>query len=129
MAASSISFILGSAAGNAEVAINLLPLMLVPQILFSGFVANTSAMPVWIRWVQWTCAMKYAMNLLLLEEFDPSHVPENRTAFTKALLDRTEVNGSSSSRAFYALVLVGLGLALRLLTLLVLRRKARSAFS
>eukprot|EP00756_Hemistasia_phaeocysticola_P040254 Hpha_TRINITY_DN16853_c3_g2::TRINITY_DN16853_c3_g2_i4::g.150500::m.150500 len=113
----------------SEMAINLLPLMLVPQILFSGFVASTTSMPVWIRWVQWICPMKYAMNLILLEEFDPTNVPASRVAYTSAVLERTEVSGTIGNRLVYAVVLLGLGVALRLATVEVLRQRARKAFA
>eukprot|EP00756_Hemistasia_phaeocysticola_P040249 Hpha_TRINITY_DN16853_c3_g2::TRINITY_DN16853_c3_g2_i1::g.150483::m.150483 len=129
MAASAVSFLLGAAASNSEVAINLLPLMLVPQILFSGFLASTTSMPVWIRWVQWTCAMKYAMNLILLEEFDSTNVPASRVAYTSAVLERTDVNGTTDNRLFYAFVLLGLGIILRLATVKILRKRARQAYA
>jgi hypothetical protein len=37
----------------------LAPLLFVPQILFGGFFIRTSLIPVWLRWAQYVCGMKY----------------------------------------------------------------------
>jgi hypothetical protein len=43
--------------------------LFVPQILFSGFFIRTSLIPIYMRWAQYLCSLKYAINLLLIIEF------------------------------------------------------------
>lgn len=38
-------------------------------ILFSGFYANTSLIPVWLRWLQWISPMRYTYSALVLNQF------------------------------------------------------------
>eukprot|EP01062_Namystynia_karyoxenos_P081293 TRINITY_DN889_c0_g1_i3.p1 TRINITY_DN889_c0_g1~~TRINITY_DN889_c0_g1_i3.p1 ORF type:complete len:649 (+),score=173.48 TRINITY_DN889_c0_g1_i3:83-1948(+) len=128
LAASSLAFCLGTVTPNSDTAVALLPLLLVPQILFSGFFSSNEAMPVWIRWAQYTCTMKYAINLFLLIEFDHDAVPANRVAVTDALLDRTEVSNETGSWVFYYGMLVGVSIVLRLVATLLLHLRARSSY-
>ncbi len=54
-----------------------------PQILFAGFFIPISLIPVWLRWAQYLCALKYGVNILLVIEFSalppvwPEDVPES----------------------------------------------------
>ena len=38
-----------------------------------GFFIRTSLIPVFLRWAQYLCAIKYAINLVLLTEFNPTN--------------------------------------------------------
>ena len=50
--------------------IELSPLLFVPQLLFAGFFIKTDQIPVFLRWAQYLCSLKYAINLILCIEFD-----------------------------------------------------------
>eukprot|EP01065_Artemidia_motanka_P011495 TRINITY_DN161_c0_g2_i1.p1 TRINITY_DN161_c0_g2~~TRINITY_DN161_c0_g2_i1.p1 ORF type:complete len:639 (+),score=227.31 TRINITY_DN161_c0_g2_i1:71-1918(+) len=128
LASSSISFALGAATTTAEVAVNLLPLALVPQILLSGFFVASEDIPVWIRWTQWICPMKYTVNLALITEFDSAAVPDNREQFTNAVMDRSDVENSTGAKWFYISMLIGMTIVLRVLAVFVLHRRAKSSF-
>eukprot|EP01033_Poteriospumella_lacustris_P001267 gene1266-923_t len=39
------------------------------SMLFVGFFIRTSLIPVFLRWAQYLCSLKYAMNLIILTEF------------------------------------------------------------
>lgn len=65
----SLAMWLGSLTSNVETAIQLTPLLLVPQILFSGVFLRVELIPSWLRWAQYTCFLKYTINLLTIEEF------------------------------------------------------------
>mmetsp|Transcript_33388 Transcript_33388/g.64431 ORF Transcript_33388/g.64431 Transcript_33388/m.64431 type:complete len:611 (-) Transcript_33388:404-2236(-) len=71
-AISGIAFLLGVAVSDVETATALSPLILVPQILFAGFFIESDQIPVWLRWAQWLCVLKYNINLYLIIEFGPN---------------------------------------------------------
>ena len=73
LSASSSAVILGCAVADAKQVTELAPLVFVPQLLFAGFFIRTSQIPVFIRWAQWLCGLKYGMNLLVLTEFNPAN--------------------------------------------------------
>lgn len=82
LCASSISMLIGAVSANVEVAFQLTPLLTVPQLLFSGFFISINKIPTFIRWVQYICALKYGINLLMISEFDklPVGFPSNQSA-------------------------------------------------
>jgi len=67
--AASVALLLGSAASNTKVAMELAPLLFVPQMLFSGFFIRMDQIPEWLRWGQYLCGLKYSINLLMGIEF------------------------------------------------------------
>lgn len=66
----SYAYVLGALFSTAEQAQQAATLVLVPQLLFSGLFAPVSVIPEYLRWVQYTCVLKYAINLATLNEFD-----------------------------------------------------------
>lgn len=70
---SSTAVILGCLVGNAKQVTELAPLLFVPQLLFAGFFIRTELIPVFLRWAQWLCALKYGINLILLLEFNKAN--------------------------------------------------------
>ncbi|KAF4667393.1 hypothetical protein FOL47_003603 [Perkinsus chesapeaki] len=68
-AIASTAVMAGCVAPNPKTAMESGPLLFVPQILFAGFFVDLSQVPSFLRWVQYLCSMKYAMNLLFLAEF------------------------------------------------------------
>jgi ABC-2 type transporter len=55
--------------GNGKVAQQLLPIIFMPQILFSGFFVSPDLIPAILRWVQHICVLTYAVRTLVVEEF------------------------------------------------------------
>ncbi|EEQ97293.1 white protein, putative [Perkinsus marinus ATCC 50983] len=68
----------GCFAPNPKTAMEAGPLLFVPQILFAGFFVDLSEVPAFLRWVQYLCSLKYAMNLLFLAEFSDQPGGRNR---------------------------------------------------
>jgi len=64
----STSLLLSSLASTVQVAMQLMPLAFVPQLLFAGFFIPISNIPVFLRWAQYLCSLKYALNLMMLLE-------------------------------------------------------------
>lgn len=69
IAVSSVAVLLGCLVENPKQAVEMAPLTMVPQILFAGFFIRTSDIPVWLRWAQYLCSLKYGINLFVINEF------------------------------------------------------------
>jgi ATP-binding cassette subfamily G (WHITE) protein 1 len=54
---------------SLPIALAATPVILMPLMLFSGLFANTSSIPVWLRWIQWVSPMKYAYEGMLKNEY------------------------------------------------------------
>lgn len=70
ISSASISICLGCALPDVKSVTEFAPLLFVPQLLFAGFFIRITQIPVFLRWAQYLCALKYAMNLLLIVEFN-----------------------------------------------------------
>lgn len=80
VASSSVAICLGCFVADAKTVTELSPLLFVPQILFAGFFIKMDQIPVFLRWAQYLCSLKYAMNLILLTEFNGGNVSCNTSA-------------------------------------------------
>lgn len=69
VAIASLAMVLGSLLPDPKEAMETASLLFMPQIIFAGFFIPTSRIPVWLRWVQYLCGLKYGINLLLMNEF------------------------------------------------------------
>merc|ERR1712178_306493 len=69
LTASSTALFIGCSVANAQSAQELAPLIFVPQILFTGIFVPISLVPQGLRWLQYVCALKYAINLACIVEF------------------------------------------------------------
>lgn len=108
-------------------AIELLPLLFVPQMLFAGFFVATDLIPVWLRWAQYLCSLTYALRILLVEEFeDCGGTDEELNQTCNNLV--SGVGANPDSVWWYWLVLLSLFAVLRTSALLVLRKKATKYF-
>merc|ERR1719174_3443077 len=70
MTAASTALMVGCSVANAQSAQELAPLIFVPQILFTGIFIPIGLVPVWLRWLQYLAALKYAINLGCIVEFE-----------------------------------------------------------
>lgn len=86
-ASSSIALLIGCAVGDVKQAIELAPLVMVPQILFAGFFIKLSMIPVWLRWIQYICGLKWATNISWANEFAGA-------VYEKAVLTRNDIDPS-----------------------------------
>merc|ERR1719182_664865 len=62
--------IVGSGVASVEKSIQLAPLVLLPQMLFSGLFIPVDQIPDSLKWVQYATPLKYAINLLAGAEFE-----------------------------------------------------------
>jgi hypothetical protein len=52
-------------------------------MLFAGFFVRIQQIPVYLRWAQYLCALKYCLNLIVLVEFDNCEDGSNNPAMAK----------------------------------------------
>ena len=103
----------------------LAPLLFVPQLLFAGFFIRTSLIPIFLRWAQYLCALKYALNLVLLTEFSPSLPSCSGGAALNCAFVITNNEVTTEMTFAYILILFALFIGFRLLGAVILVRKAR----
>lgn len=121
LSSASVAVLLGSAAENAKVAQELLPILLVPQMLFSGFFVGTELIPIWLRWCQYICFFTYSIRLAIIYEFSNC---EGAAFFAcEALKEGLGVNNEDQIWVYWLLLIV-IFLVCRLFGLFILQRKA-----
>jgi len=62
------NFLLGSAVSNGGLALLLSALTCLYQMTFAGFFVHLSSIPQVLRWLQWLCPLKYALEALAVNE-------------------------------------------------------------
>jgi hypothetical protein len=136
--ASSVALLLGCAVKDVTLALELTPLVFVPQIMFSGFFIKMEDIPVWLRWAQYLCSLKFAVNLGLLAEFggeagcprsnssvvmNKSENAMNRCLASAKLLEQNDIY--PEDWWVYTLVLIALFVGFRALAAVLLAAKAK----
>jgi ABC-type multidrug transport system permease subunit len=108
--------------GNAKVAMQTLPIVLLPQFLFSGFFVSPDLIPKALQWMQYIAPLSYAVKLIAVEEF--TNCSDNFFAQTNCnmLLDNLGADPDVVGWSWWALL--GLFVGFRLLALWVLQRGA-----
>ena len=120
----SLGLIVGAATSSAETAVNILPGIYVPQILFSGFFVASDSVPVWVRWLEYFAPMKFGVSLVTIAEFDEAHVPDNRTADVSFMINRADINRDDWVTP--ALVMLGMFVGCRIIACILLAVRAKS---
>lgn len=118
MASTALAVLIGSAIEDPKLAVEFLPVLFVPQILFAGFFVNPEFIPVWLRWAQWLCALKYGVNLRLWYEWGDDKDCQG----CQNLL--TSLGISEDAIWWFWVVLVVLFFVFRIMGLAILRHKA-----
>ena len=94
-------------------------------MLFAGFFIRLSQVPIFLRWAQYLCALKYSINLILVTEFDPSlkSCEGNARANCLGLLQQNNVQ--TQYIWLYILLLVILFIGFRAIGAFILVQKAK----
>ena len=121
MTSTALGVLLGCAVKDPGMAIEFLPLIMMPQILFAGFFVPPELIPIWLRWLQYVFPLTYAVKLVVVAEFDTACdgiVPN----YCDQVL--TNLQAHPEDVWWYWLVLVGQFLLFRTVALVLLRHKA-----
>ena len=117
MASTSIGVLIGSLVEDPKVAAELMPVLIVPQLMFSGFFISTDLIPSFLRWAQYLCSLTYAVRLSLKYEFEDCD--------TQPCIDTLERNSVYELDAWiYWIILVALFAISRISGMVVLRKRA-----
>lgn len=108
--------------GNAKVAQQLLPLIFIPQLLFSGFFVSPKLIPPLLRWAQYVCVLTYAVRMLIVEEFYNCSEDYFENQNCQLLVDN--VRADPNQKGFYWIMLVAYFFCFRFLALMLLRKSA-----
>jgi ABC-type multidrug transport system permease subunit len=130
MSSNSVAVLLGSIAGDPKTVTELTPLLFVPQMLFVGFFIRTSMIPTFLRWAQYLCSLKYAMNLIILTEFDVSLPSCNTSPQARANCENLIQSNNIQADAWYVymLLLFAIFCLFRVLAAIVLHEKAKTFY-
>merc|ERR1711990_52795 len=119
LTAASTALFIGCSVSSVQTAQELSPLLFVPQILFTGIFIKISLVPVWLRWLQYLCALKYAINLSSIVELKGM---DGESEF----LEAQDIHPDQSW--LYIVVMLCILVGFRTLALLNLRRRAKFVF-
>lgn len=64
-----VGTVAGAAFSDINMALVVLPLVLLPLMMFSGLFVNIGSLPVCFSWIKWASPMKYAYNALMKNEY------------------------------------------------------------
>jgi ABC-type multidrug transport system permease subunit len=123
MSSTAVAVLVGCSVEDPKMAIEFMPILFIPQILFAGLFVRTDLIPVWLRWAQYLCALTYGVNLALLAEF--GSCAENvsmQPNMCAQLLGANQVK--EEEKPLYWAILWGLFFVFRLGGLAMLRKKA-----
>jgi ABC-type multidrug transport system permease subunit len=125
-ASTALGVLIGSAVKDPSVAIEFLPAVFMPQILFSGFFVPPELMPDWLAWIRFICPLTYGVRIVVAAEFDNScpDVVKNNVTINYCDEILNNVGTDVDDYWWYFLVLACLFIVFRLLALFVLKRKA-----
>lgn len=127
--AASMALWIGCVVSSPSSAVALSPAISVPQILFSGLFVKSSALPFYLRWIQYVCSLKYAINLMCIIDFDQTNVqgPDGKTFDVGAItLQFQDIHPDLFWT--YVLILVGIFVGFRALALYSLQKKGQYVF-
>ena len=120
LSASSLATIAGTLFPDPKQAMQVSPVLFLPQMLFAGFFISMSEIPSWLWWLQYCCGLKYGMNLLLINEFSPSLQSCQGDAEDNCR-ELLEDNDTSPDRWYIsAIILIALFLGFRIVACIIL---------
>lgn len=122
MSSTALAVLLGCAVEDPKLGQEMLPILFVPQMLFSGFFVVPDLIPVWLRWAQYLCSLTYAVRILAVAEFDDRDDCPSCGEFLEA------IKADSDETWWNWLVLLSLFAVFRTMALVVLRKKAEKFY-
>ena len=119
VASTSFAIMLTSRVAQVKTAMELSPVVFVPQIFFSGVFVRIEQIPAALRWIQYIVPLKYGVDIVYLAEINQS-----KYDWAPRILEQNNVD--PNGLWWYILVLVGLIVVARIIGLLSLIQKAKS---
>lgn len=125
-ASTALGVYVGCSVENPSVAVEFLPAIFMPQIIFSGFFIPPHLMPSWLAWIRYICPLTYGIKIVVAAEFGfgrcDKYEEAGETNYCDRIMKNTEVN--VDDLWWYYLVLLALFIVVRVFALFQLKRKA-----
>lgn len=128
VAAASLGVFMGCLVTDVKDAVEISPLLFVPQILFAGFFIKMDLIPVFLRWAQYLCSLKYGMNILILLEFHPDNSSCEGAAEENCRQVLSENDVVINQWWVYMLILFALFAGFRIIGAMALSRRAQKFY-
>lgn len=107
---------------NPDVAAELMPALIVPQLLFAGVFIQVNLIPEFLRWAQYLCSLTYAIRLVLLNEF--SECADN-SEFPNPCEQTLQYAGVDEMPTYaYWIILFAIMAVFRVVAIVMLKKKA-----
>lgn len=133
ISAGSMALWLGCLVTSTKTAVQLMTVVAIPQIIFSGLLLKVDQIKPFLRWIQYLCSLKYAVNLLCIEVFGDL-VVSVRVGPTETVtydVGATFLDGQDIKKDLwwaYLAALIAIFAGFRLAAMLALRRKGQYVF-
>ena len=114
----SIGLLISAITPNMSTATMVAPAFVIPFVLFGGFLANNTAIPVYINWMQWISPIRFANEALAHLQFDDIEPCRPPKCLAKNYM---ETEGFTIGYWKCVFVLIGMALFWRLASLVALR--------
>lgn len=128
MTSSAMANFMGCCVENIKTAQELIPVIFVPQMLFSGFFVASYLIPVWLRWCQYVCSLTYGVRLYMLAEFRSCIHSSDEIQSKNCSAVISNLDGDYNSEWWYWLVLCSLFVFFRVSAIVVLKEKANKSY-
>jgi ABC-type multidrug transport system permease subunit len=102
---------------QAETAIMVSPLLIIPLSILGGFYTNSNTIPSWVAWIQWVSPIRYGFEALTQNEFTM------RDDVDKLAINPITFLGFTLGYAVCMIFLVTLAVGLRMLCVAILKLK------
>lgn len=104
LSADSIGFLVGCIADSQKTATQLMPIILMPLMLFSNFFVSIDSVVVWLRWIKWIDCFYYGVEVLCILEFEG--VENHGMEVGNDFIALYAMNADNKWRDMYALVAI-----------------------
>lgn len=118
-AMSAMALAFGASFKDVDKAVELSFALFVPQMLFAGFFVSIDQIPYVLRWAQWLCAIKYAINIAYIAEL------KGKLGWEQ-VAEATDIN--TDLLWMYIGILFSLIVAFTIISILLLRWRSKSVY-
>jgi len=94
-----------------DVAMSLVPLLVIPLMVLGGFFVNTNNIPKYLIWIEYISMFKYSFQAAALNEFDTIN-------YDSGTIDPLDELGISESLAVNFIALIALAVGFRIIALI-----------
>jgi ABC-type multidrug transport system ATPase subunit/ABC-type multidrug transport system permease subunit len=109
---------------SAMTAMQVLPLVFLPQILFSGVIVDIIYVPSGVSWIQYFCYLKYINDLMFLNEYS-AYINSSEAVSKYA----TSNNINNLDSRIYGAIVAGIIVGSRFVASFALSRKTKEAYN